>query len=138
MIRIFLLILIAFPAFAFAEVGVPTVPEPEAPQTVSLLDSLTVFINFIENGIYEAADSILERVAAWYIIWNLELKIFWLKMALSISEGIVSNIGISSVINSALGGIDSSVAGIIFYLRIPEALNMILSASVARMILSVL
>jgi len=129
MIRYVVAILCLLPAAAFAA---------DSSSGSSLSDTLQTFIDFISTGIYESADTILERVAAWYIVWHLELKMFWLQMAVSVAEGFIDGIGISGLINSALGGIDSAVSGIVFYLKIPEAINMILSARVARLILDLL
>ena len=67
----------------------------------SLSDSIRYFMDWFSEGIYESADTVLERVGAWLIVWYLELKIFWINIAVAIAETFIETLGISDFLNSA-------------------------------------
>ncbi|WP_420590313.1 DUF2523 family protein [Bacterioplanoides sp.] len=124
---IVLLIALLFPFFVFAEATQST--------NQTLLDNIGVVIDWFDDTSYQWADTMLERISAWVIVWWLESKLFIFQLSLNIAEGVVSTLGISEAISALLGGVDSKIANFIFWLKIPEAINTILSAYGVRMIM---
>lgn len=93
-------------------------------------------IHFFTVGIYEWAEDVLERVGDWFIIWSLKLMTALLDIAKFIVDSILSAFNISGTINQLLGDVNSSVLNIVVWLRIPDAISMMLSAQVVRLIIS--
>jgi len=125
-----ILFFLVCPIVAFAEDGTGT--------GGSIIDAISEMVSFISDGVYETADNILQRIAFWYIIWSIEAKLFFLDIAVGIAEFFVSSLGISEALDAALSAIDPKISEFIFYLRIPEAFNIILSAHVTRYIMSMI
>lgn len=125
------ILLILFPVFVLANDQPASAPQ-------SVLQNLSAMLEWFDNASYEWADSILERVAAWYIVWTLDMKLFWLQLSLDISEGIVNSLGVSSEIQRYLSALDSEIANFVFWLKIPEAINAILSAYGVRIIMGMI
>ena len=101
----------------------------------TVTDFFEEVLGFIRKGIYDWADTVLERITAWYIIWNIELKLMFLEIAVNIADSIVKAFNISGKIEQYLGAIDSKLLAFVVWLRIPEALSMMLSAHIVRFIL---
>ena len=115
------------------EVG--TVETESQTGTKKVIDFFSTALEFMESGIYEFADSVLERVAAWFIIWQFELKLTFLDVAATIADTIVDSFDIAGKIEKLLGKVDAKVLAFVVWLRIPEALSMMLSAHIVRFIL---
>ena len=115
------------------EVG--TVETESQTGTKKGIDFFSTALEFMESGIYEFADSVLERVAAWFIIWQFELKLTFLDVAATIADTIVDSFDIAGKIEKLLGKVDAKVLAFVVWLRIPEALSMMLSAHIVRFIL---
>ena len=101
----------------------------------TVVDFFSESLDFMKSGIYDVADTILERVAVWYIIWNLELKLTFLELAADVADSVVNAFDVSGQIEKLLGAIDSKILAFVVWLKIPEALSMMLSAHVVRFIL---
>ena len=112
-----------------------TVETESQPGTKKVIDFFSTALEFMESGIYEFADSVLERVAAWFIIWQFELKLTFLDVAATIADTIVDSFDIAGKIEKLLGKVDAKVLAFVVWLRIPEALSMMLSAHIVRFIL---
>ncbi len=122
-----LVALVCLPVFAFAE--------EDTDSTVSTIDFFQYVADWIAEGSYQQADSILERVSVWVIVWYLEFKISAISMASSIADVVVGSFGFSELIRSSLNSLDSRTASLVFYMKIPDAMAMILSAYLTRFIL---
>ena len=104
----------------------------------SVFDALTEITAWFSNGLYESADSIFQRIAAWVIVWMLEAKLFMLSLGLEIAELFIDALGISEVLNSAFASLDSKVANFVTYLKIPEAINILISAYTTRFVMGLI
>ncbi len=101
----------------------------------SVTDFFSETLEFMKTGVYDWADTVLERVAAWYIIWNLEFKLTMLEIAAAMADSILDTFDISGQIEQLLGAIEAKLLAFVVWLRIPEALSMMLSAHIVRLIL---
>lgn len=115
------------------EVG--TVETESQTGTKKIVDFFSTALEFMESGIYEFADSVLERVAAWFIIWHLELKLTFLSVAAAMADALIDSFNIAGEIEKLLGKVDAKLLAFVVWLRIPEALSMMLSAHVVRFII---
>ena len=103
-------------------------------QTIDFFNYMLEMIkNFSDNS-----DSFWERIVMWIIVTYFELKIHALEFSYSVASSFVSGLNISDLINTHWGSMDSSILGAVTYLRIPESVNMILSAMVTRFIMDLL
>ena len=126
--------IIVFFAFSFLSLAAFAADESSAIGGRSVLDSIGVMVDWFEVGGYEMADNILERIAVWVIIWELETKLFFLEISFSIAESFINALDISGHIQSALNGLDSRIAAFVAWLKIPEAINIIASAHVTSLV----
>jgi len=102
----------------------------------SVFDALTDITSWFSDGLYEAADNLFQRMAAWVIIWILEAKLFMLGLGIEIAELFIEALGISDLLNSAFSSLDSKVSNFVYYLKIPEAINILISAYTTRFVMS--
>lgn len=74
---------------------------------------------------------ITKALTAWFdfLLWQLEF-------AWGIGSQVVENLHLAETINTALGGLPSDARGVVMYFRIPEAINMIFNAGVAKLVLN--
>lgn len=124
--------LLMFTGIAFAA------DTPSESGNQSLLDNIGSIIGWFEVGSYKWADTMLERIASWVIVWWLEAKLFALQLSLSIAETFISALGISDTIQAALNGLPDKVTSFVLWLKIPEALNTIISAYGVRIVMGML
>lgn len=105
------------------------------------MESIIEFFNHILNELHnlpETSDNYWERIVQWLIIVYFEIKLSVLEFSYSIAMTFIDAAGLSESINSAWGSISPEVFGTLSYLRVPEALNMVLSAVVTRFIMDLL
>lgn len=99
------------------------------------------FINYIVEiikGFPDIADNFWERSIKWLMITYYELKLDLLEFGYSIVQGFIQSIGLSEVLAPAWSGINSQILGAFTFFRIPEGINLLLSAFVLRFILGIL
>ena len=101
----------------------------------SVFDALTDITNWFSDGLYEAADNVFQRMAAWVIIWILEAKLFMLGLGIDVAELFIEALGISELLNSAFSSLDSKISNFVYYLKIPEAINILISAYATRFVM---
>lgn len=105
------------------------------------MDMLIEFMNgAIEffNDLPDKSDSYWERIIVWLLIAYLEGKLFMLEISYEIASALISSIGISEAINQAWANVPVTARAVLTYLKIPEAINMIISAFVTRFVLGLL
>jgi hypothetical protein len=94
------------------------------------IDSLS---NFSDNS-----DTYWEGVIIWLTITFLEIKTAMIEIAYSIASSYIAAIGISDAMNAAWSSVGGDMMAVLSYLRIPESINMILSAFITRFVLGIL
>jgi len=90
------------------------------------------------DSISDFATDILVKVSAWYVIWVTKAKIYFVGFSWNVAQEVLNQLNISATINQYWGAIDSGVMGAVTFLRIPEALNIILNAQLTRYVMGVL
>ena len=105
------------------------------------MDDIIAFMNMIVdqiNASRNTMDSFFDRAVLWLIVAYFKIKIEALTFAAGIATAIIANVGLSNAISSAWGSIDSQIVLVLNYCRVPDALNIILSAYVTRFILNLM
>lgn len=105
------------------------------------MDMLIEFMNgAIEffNDLPDKSDAYWERIIIWLLIAYLEAKLYMLEIAYEIASSLISSVGISDAINSAWTNIPVTARAVLTYLKIPEGINIIISAAVTRFVLGLL
>lgn len=90
------------------------------------------------NKLPENTDSYWERLILWIIITWLELKVVALDIAWGIAEQILSALGLGDHLQTAWAAVPSEIASVFNYLRIPESINLVMTAYLTRFILGLL
>jgi hypothetical protein len=102
------------------------------------MESVIEFFNYIINSLQHFGDNtdvFWERAIVWCLITYLEIKLYMMQVSYDLASSILDAINISGIIGSAFSSMDSSILGAVTYLRIPEAINIILSAMVTRFVM---
>ncbi len=103
-----------------------------AVQTLSLFDSI------FSTSSYAWIDTFFERIAAWLVLWWLELKLWTIAFGYDIAKLLIEQLGIIDQIESAIDSINNQVFKLLDYLNVFEALNIVLSGHAARMVLGLM
>lgn len=104
----------------------------------SVIDGLNALLNFVDIGIYEYTDTYFERFSAWLIVFYLELKLWGLEFSWSIAQVILDGLDISTMLSSSWASIDSGILNILTFFKIPECLNVVVSAFTTRFVLDLI
>ena len=94
------------------------------------------FLSDFFGGIGEF--SFFESVTSYVLIWWLKVKLAGVEFAWGVAQAIIVNIGISSELNSAWSAVDSTLMSYLSVLKIPDAMNVLLSAQVTRFVMGLL
>lgn len=100
-----------------------------------LIDFSNMIVDAMNNSM-NSFDSFFERAVLWLIITYFEIKLHAFKFAAQLAEMIIHNVGLSNIIHMTWSSIDSRIVAVLNYCRVPDALNLILSAYVTRFILA--
>lgn len=101
----------------------------------SVVDFAQSFDDFIHTGIYDFFVKWFAEAVKWAVIAGIKIKIAALKFAWDIASEILTSLNISEHINSAFSAIDSRTMSLMGAMKIPEAINFLLSAHVTKFVL---
>lgn len=109
---------------------------------VDILDGLTGlrqdFDDMRSGGIYQFFTKWFAEFIKWYMVAWYKAKLTSITFAWDVASEILSSLNISQQINMAFSALDSRVVQIISFFRIPEAINIVLSAYTTRFVLNFL
>jgi hypothetical protein len=90
--------------------------------------------NFFTTGIYD----LLVRFTAWFVEWY---TVMWWKAKLAalvfswdVAQQLIANLNISGYLSNAYSHLNSQTMATLTFFRIPEAINLILSAAVTKFV----
>jgi len=83
-------------------------------------------------------DDILVKIGAWIVIALTKAKIEFIEFAWDVAREVLNQLDVSSTIEHYWGQLDSQVLGVATYLKLPEALNMIINARVTRYVMDMI
>ena len=107
--------------------------------TADIIDDAYTFINdsldWRKSGIYTFATEFFAEFVQYSIIATIEFKIFAMTFAWDTARALLENLSITTQLQIAWSSIDSKVLNVLTALKIPDALNIVLSGSVTKFIL---
>lgn len=105
---------------------------------------MEMLIDFLGNAVEHMNDAgnlldgYMERFVHWLLIAYLKGKLWALQFSYTIASALLDGLGISALLEDAWQGIDSQMLAVFTYLRIPEGLNMLISALTTRFVMDLL
>lgn len=102
----------------------------------SIVDINQELENFRSSGIYQFFTKWFAEFIKWSVVGWYKFKLQSLVFAWDVAQDLLSSLNLSNALNSAFSSIDNRVVSIISFFRIPEAINIILSAYTTRLVLS--
>jgi hypothetical protein len=99
------------------------------------LNSIAEWFN---SGIYNfATEAVAYLMTQLFILW-LKSQLFMLEFAWGVAKSILQGLNVSSLLSSAWGMLPAEVAKAAAFFRIPDAVNLLLTAGTARFVLGFL
>jgi hypothetical protein len=90
--------------------------------------------SFFADGIYD----LLSQWTAWFIEWAVvamwKVKLAVLAFSWDVAQNIIADLNISAFLNQAWGALNSQTLSMLFFFRVPEAVNIIVSAGVTKLV----
>ncbi|WP_221794604.1 DUF2523 family protein [Oceanobacter mangrovi] len=102
---------------------------------LSVTGFLKEVLGFFDFGIYEILGDFFKYYVSAVALFQLELKMAAIDLAAETATALVEYLDISGTINDLLAKVDLKMAAFISYLKIPEAITMLLSAHLTRFIM---
>ena len=106
---------------------------------MDIVDAIITFINsfldYINNGIYEFATKVFAQFIKYSLLAQLQFKLFIIPFAWDVAKELLQTFNISPMISAAWSSLDYRTVQIATSLRIPEALNFIISAFGTKFVL---
>lgn len=100
----------------------------------SIVDFEQRVIEFTDSGIYELLKNFVAWFVQWFVVAMWKAKLALLTFSWDVAQQILENLHISDFIIDAWSSLDSQLANALAFFRIPEAFNMIVSASVTKFV----
>ncbi|MEN9481583.1 MAG: hypothetical protein RLZZ298_2978 [Pseudomonadota bacterium] len=100
-----------------------------------MFEFLQSIADFFTTGIYAWFMSAIAYVMESALVWYFELKISTLTFAWNIAKNVLTALHLSTQLQTSMSSLPPSVASGIAFFRVPEAINMIMSAGVTRLVL---
>lgn len=100
-------------------------------------DFFSAFWGFLD-GIPALIDEFMVKVGAWMVIAFTKAKIAFIGYSWEVAREVLDQLNVSGTIENLWGQLDSRILGVATYLKLPEALNMIINARVTRYVMDVL
>ncbi len=104
----------------------------------SAVEALSLYDSVFTTESYDWIDTFFERIAAWLVLWWLELKLYTIAFGYDIAKVLIEQLGIIDQIEAAIDGINNQIFQLLDYLNVFEALNIVLSGHAARMVLGLM
>jgi len=104
-------------------------------------DVMTFFnelLAFKNSGLYTFVSDLLVQLYFKLYGLVLNIKIFFMLIAWDIAKQMIVNMNISQYLSLAWGSIDSKVLNMATFFRIPESINILLSARITRYVMATL
>ena len=107
---------------------------------VDIVNSITDLRQQIDDlrssGIYQFFTHWFAEFLKWFVVGWYKAKLQAITFSWDVASEILSSLNLSSVLQSAFSQLDSNVVSVISFFRIPEAINLILSAHVTRQVMT--
>lgn len=109
---------------------------------LDIANAITEFRQDIDDirstGIYEFFTKVFAEYIKWAIVGWYKFKLQSIIFAYDIASEMLSSFNVSGAVDAAFSSLDSDIAQIISFFRIPEALNIIFTAYTTRIVIQFL
>lgn len=102
----------------------------------SIVDIRQEIEDFRSSGIYQFFMHWFAEFLKWCVVGWYKVKLQAITFSWDVANEILSSLNLSTVVESAFAQLDSKVVSIISFFRLPEAINLILSAHVTRQVMN--
>lgn len=100
----------------------------------SIIDLRQTVSDFFTTDLY----TFVTNATAWFIQWAVvamwKAKLAALTFSWGVAQQLIINLNISGYLNTAWASLDSRVMSALAFFRIPDAVNMIISAGVTKFV----
>lgn len=90
--------------------------------------------DFIAFGAYD----LLTKFTAWFIKWYMvawwHAKLAALTFSWSVAQELITSLHLSEYLNAAWGSLESRTLSLLVFFKVPDAVNIILSAAVTKFV----
>ena len=100
-----------------------------------MFEFLQSISDFFTTGIYEWFMSAVAYVMESALIWYFEMKVSTITYAWDIAKNVLQALHLSTQLQGAFSALPASVSSGLAFFWVPEAVNMMLSAGVTRLVL---
>lgn len=90
---------------------------------------------FFSSGLYTLITEAFASLIEWLMLLKLKMMLWSLEFAWGIANSLISSLGISTAIENAWGSFSGPTLSNLMFFKVPDALNMIVSAIATRFVL---
>lgn len=103
-----------------------------------MFEFLQSISDFFTTGIFQFFSDLWAYSVTQLIILYFKIQLEALKFSWGIAQGVISGMGVNNLIQNSWSGIPVDVQATLNFFRIPEAVNLLISAVVTRFVMSVI
>lgn len=100
----------------------------------TIIDLLTYIDTYLTETIYDFVVKCYAEFIKWYILAYIKTKIYLLHFSWDIAKEILASLNISSFITTYFNAINSDVLKFLTFIRIPDAINILINAYVTKLV----
>lgn len=100
-----------------------------------IVDFFQSIDDFIKTDIYEFFVKWFAEFVKWAVVAMIKFKIVVLKFAWDVAKEILLSLNLSQYLTAAYGSLDSRLVQFLAFFRVPESINIFLSAHVTRFVM---
>lgn len=99
-------------------------------------DFFNAILDFFKSGIYDFFKEWFATFVIWSTVAMIKAKLVAISFAWDVAKEVLTQLGISAYLAAAWAQLDSGVLNALTFFRIPDAVDIILSARVTRFVLN--
>lgn len=100
-----------------------------------LTESVQEILNWLNDGSYGFVSELIAYAMVKLTIWKIEFMAWSVQFSWGIAQAILDQLNISALLDQAFASLDSYILGWVTYLKIPEAVNTLISGFVGKMVM---
>lgn len=104
----------------------------------SVIDLTQTVSDFFNVGIYDLLTKFVAWCIKWYLVAWVKAKITGLTFAWAVAQELITSLDLATYLNAAWSALDSRVLSMLVFFRVPEAVNLLLSAAVTKFVFRIL
>lgn len=100
-----------------------------------MAEFFTWLSEFFSTGLYTLITDAFASMIEWLMLLKLKWMLWLLQFSWGIAQTLISNLGVTLALQQAWGSFDSATLANLMFFRIPDAVNIILSALGTKFVL---